>query len=197
MSGDDPKVLVVEDEPSLVEIYAHWLDKDYEVQTAQSGEDALSQIGSSVSLMILDRMMPGMNGERVAEIVREEGYDCMIVMATAVEPDVDLISMGADAYLTKPLSRNELLTTVSRVLGRRDFERIEREFFSLVSKRAALLSDAPESVTDGSEFTELEHRIDSLRSKLEGKIDSMDEIEFVAMLRNQNRSLDEKRSVDT
>jgi two-component system response regulator AdeR len=189
MSEDDPIVLVVEDESSLVEIYSHWLRDEYTVRTASSGEKAIKVVDDDVDIMILDRLMPGMTGDEVVDVVRDCGHDCMIVMATAVEPDFDVISMGADSYLVKPVSRDELLTTVSRVLDRRQYAKLEQEFFRLVSKRATLTARRNESVLQNSEeYAELEERIEDLRDRLDEQSGAMDDIEFVAMIRNIDRA---------
>jgi two-component system response regulator AdeR len=194
MSEDDPVVLVVEDELSLVEIYSHWLGDEYEVWSAENGEEALEVVDDTVDIMILDRLMPGMTGDEVIELVRNRDLDCMIVMATAVEPDLDVISIGADSYLVKPVGRDDLLTTVSRVLDRQRYAALEQELFRLVSKRATLTASRNERVLQkNDEYTQLEARIDELHDQLDERHDMMDDIEFVSMIRDINRA---KGSVD-
>jgi two-component system response regulator AdeR len=185
MSEDGPVVLVVEDEPSLVEIYTYWLCDNYEVWSAESGEEALGVVDEGVDIVILDRLMPGMTGDEVIDVIRDRNLDCMIVMATAVEPDIDVISIGADSYLVKPVGRDELLTTVSRVLDRREYAELEQELLRLVSKRATLTESRNERVLrENEEYTRLEERIEELQAQLDEQGETMNDIEFVSMMRD-------------
>jgi two-component system response regulator AdeR len=185
MSEDDPIVLVVEDESSLVEIYTYWLEDAYDVSAAESGEEALEVVDSEVDIVILDRLMPGMTGDEVIDAIQDRDLDCMIVMATAVEPDLDVISIGADSYLVKPVGRDELLTTVSRVLDRRRYAELEQELFRLVSKRATLTASRNERVLqETEEYTRLEERIEELQEQLDEQSDVMNDIEFVSMIKD-------------
>lgn len=194
MDTDDPIVLVVDDEPSLVEIYTHWLESDYRVRTAECGETALEALDDDVDIMILDRLMPGMTGCEVTDAVRKRDLDCMIVMATAVEPDFDLISMDIDTYLTKPIERDELLTTVSQMLDRQRYAELEREVCQLASKRATLVTSRNETALQASkEYDELETRIGELREQLDDR-DTIDDA-FLALLRDI-RGKDRTRSSD-
>ena len=172
-----PTVLIVEDESSLVEIYAYWLQDEYEVKTATSGEEALEVIDSEVDLVVLDRLMPGISGDTVIEHIQDRGHDCKIIMATAVEPDANLIIAGADVNLTKPISKNEFITTVAQTLERPDYEDFEREFFDLVSKRAALKSNR-------ENHDEVDSQIDELKTEFDERIETIDDSEFISMMKN-------------
>lgn len=185
MSEDDPIVLVVEDESSLVEIYTYWLCDEYEVWSAENGEEALEVIDDEVDLVLLDRLMPDMTGEEVIDTILDRDIDCMFVMATSVEPDIDVISISTDSYLVKPISRDELLTTVSQVLDRWGYAELEQEFFRLISKRATLTESRSERVLrEKEEYTQLETRIDELKAELDERSDMMDDIEFVTMMKD-------------
>lgn len=189
MSEDDPIVLVVEDEPSLVEIYTYWLGDVYEVWSAESGEEALEVVDNEVDLVILDRLMPEMTGDEVTRVIQDRDLDCMIVLATAVEPDIDIISMDADSYLVKPIGQDELLRTVSRVLDRREYAELEQELFRLVSKRATLIASRNKSVLrKNEEYTDLEKRIEGIQSQLAEQSDVMHDIEFAAMMKDIEQS---------
>lgn len=185
MSKADPTVLVVEDEPSLVEIYAHWLQEDYSVRTAQDGEEALEQIDDTVDVIVLDRIMPKKTGDEVIEVVRDRDLDCMIVMATAVESGQNLIEAGADAYCTKPITKNELLTAVSQMLDRGEYIDLEQKYFDLLEKRSTLKADSDEeSRQSDEEYVELEAQIDELSDRLEQQTESMGDDEFISIMRN-------------
>lgn len=184
--GDDqPAILVVEDERALVELYVRWLESDYRVLTAGGGEEALEQFDEEVDVVLLDRLMPGMSGDEVLGELRKQVSDCKVAMVTAVEPDFDVITMGFDDYLTKPVEREELLETIQRLLSRSQFDDIEQELYALSSKQAALRSSKPKEELEGNEeFRELQSRIEELRSELNATLPGMNDDEFVAMVRD-------------
>lgn len=186
VDGDDqPTVLVVEDERALIELYVRWLEDDYTVLTAAGGEEALEQFSEDIDVVLLDRLMPGMSGDEVLEEIRERIPDCEVAMVTAVEPDFDVITMGFDDYLTKPVEREELLETIERLLSRSQFDDIEQELYALSSKQAALRSSRPkEELDENEEFSELQRRIDELRDELNTTLPGMDDDDFVAMVRD-------------
>jgi two-component system response regulator AdeR len=185
MSAEQPTVLVVEDEPPLIEIYARWLESEYEVRTAQNGSEALEQIDEDVDVALLDRLMPGMSGDEVLAEIRNLAPDCRVAMVTAVEPDFDIITMGFDDYLTKPVEKEMLLETVDRLLARSNYEGLEQELYALVAKRAALQSaKSAEEIAGSEEYADLEERIEKLESELDAAMPEMESGEFVAMVRD-------------
>ena len=182
---DKPTVLVVEDERALVDLYVRWLEDEYRVLTATGGEAALEQFDESVDVALLDRLMPGMSGDEVLDEIRTRDTDCKVTMVTAVEPDFDVIDMGFDDYLTKPVEREELLATIDRLLSRTAFDDIEQELYALSSKQAALRASKPkEELEENEEFAELQTRIDELRAELDTTLPEMGDDEFVAMVRD-------------
>jgi two-component system alkaline phosphatase synthesis response regulator PhoP len=115
-------ILVVDDEPAIVEIVRDYLtDVGYRVSTARSGDDALRQIRSILpDLIVLDLGLPGMDGLDVARVVRQ-GSRVPIIMLTARGDEADRVvglELGADDYLIKPFSPRELLARVRAVLRR-------------------------------------------------------------------------------
>jgi DNA-binding response OmpR family regulator len=184
--GDEPPtVLVVEDERALIELYVRWLEGDYDVRTAEGGQEALEKFDDEVDVVLLDRLMPGMSGDEVLAEIRERSDDCKVAMVTAVEPDFDVITMGFDDYLTKPVERDELKETIRRLLSRTSFAALEQELYALASKQAALRSSKPEEeLRESEEFAELEDRIAELRTELDTALPDMGSDEFVAMVRD-------------
>ncbi|HYW50038.1 MAG TPA: response regulator [Gemmatimonadaceae bacterium] len=119
------RILVVDDEPDIVALVAYHLAKtNYRVSTASNGTDALSIARSErPSLLVLDLMLPGMSGFDVLEHIRaEEGTrHIAVLMLTARKEEQDRIrglSLGADDYLTKPFSPQELVLRVGAILRR-------------------------------------------------------------------------------
>ncbi|MGB5061488.1 MAG: response regulator transcription factor [Candidatus Promineifilaceae bacterium] len=118
----DYKVLVVEDDTTLLETLEYNLShQGYEVVTAVNGRDALTLARSSQpDLIVLDVMLPGVDGFEVCRILRKE-LSMPIIMLTARGEEIDKIvglEMGADDYLTKPFSMRELLARVKAMLRR-------------------------------------------------------------------------------
>lgn len=182
---DRATVLVVEDEAPLVEIYARWLEERYEVRTAENGEAALEQFDEDVDVVLLDRLMPGMSGDEVLESIVETGLNPRTAMVTAVEPDFDIVRMGFDDYLTKPVDREELIATVDRLLSRNSFAKLELEYYSLVEKQAALQSTkSVEELERSKEYSELQTRIETLTQELDAVMPEVDDGDLVALVRD-------------
>ena len=119
------RILVVDDEPDIVALVAYHLAKSgYRVSTASNGTDALHVARQErPALLVLDLMLPGMSGFDVLEQLRaEEGTrHIAVLMLTARKEEADRIrglSLGADDYLTKPFSPQELVLRVGAILRR-------------------------------------------------------------------------------
>jgi DNA-binding response OmpR family regulator len=124
-------ILVVEDEPALQEALAYNLKKDgYEIKTVGDGLSALEAARLlKPDLIILDIMLPKMDGFEVARILRKE-MTTAILMLTARDDEIDRVvglEVGADDYLTKPFSMRELLARVKAQLRRTRMLREEME----------------------------------------------------------------------
>jgi two-component system phosphate regulon response regulator PhoB len=119
------RILVVEDEPDIVALVAYHLAKaGYRVSTAGTGTDALAIARQDCpALIVLDLMLPGLSGFDVLEQLRadESTRDIAVLMLTARREEPDRIrglSLGADDYLTKPFSPQELVLRVAAILRR-------------------------------------------------------------------------------
>jgi Response regulator containing CheY-like receiver, AAA-type ATPase, and DNA-binding domains len=179
MSEQRPLVLVVEDEPDLADLYAAWLDDEYRVRTAYGGNEALDvldEVGDDVDAMLLDRRMPGLSGDEVLDAVTERGIDCRVAMVTAVEPDFDILEMGFDDYLVKPVTSETLGDTVDTLLTRGDYDAGVQDLFSLTSKKAMLEAEkSPSELADNEEYQELTARIDELRDDVDRSLEAVTE----------------------
>jgi DNA-binding response OmpR family regulator len=122
MAEMQEKILVVDDEKDICNILQFNLENEgFEVEVAHSGEEALRKLSDSYSLIILDVMMEGMSGFKMAEKVRKEGNTVPIIFLTAKNAENDMLkgfSLGGDDYITKPFSVKEVLARVKAVLKR-------------------------------------------------------------------------------
>jgi two-component system response regulator RegX3 len=116
------RILVVEDEKSFAEPLAYLLGREgYEVEIAADGNEAIAKFDKSgADLVLLDLMLPGINGTEVCRQIRTTS-NVPIIMLTAKDDEVDKVvglELGADDYVTKPYSSRELLARVKAVMRR-------------------------------------------------------------------------------
>ncbi|MBS4200342.1 response regulator transcription factor [Bacillus sp. FJAT-49732] len=123
------KVLVVDDEPSIVTLLRFNLEKaGYSVITAEDGKTGLDMaMAEKPDLIILDLMLPGMDGMDVCKTLRQEKIKTPILMLTAKDDEFDKVlglELGADDYLTKPFSPREVIARVKAILRRTNMNEI-------------------------------------------------------------------------
>ncbi|WP_323677484.1 HalX domain-containing protein [Halorubellus sp. PRR65] len=156
---DDTSVLVVEDNAELAWLYASWTPADWSVATVTNGEDAVPAVDESTDVVVLDRRLPGCSGDEVLERVREAGYDCQVVIVTAVDPDFDIVEMGFDDYLVKPVDRETFERTLERLLARSAYDEELRAYYAAVSKLAVLETHkTPDELAASAEYDDLRER---------------------------------------
>ncbi|HEY2344204.1 MAG TPA: response regulator transcription factor [Chthoniobacteraceae bacterium] len=119
-----PSILVVEDDPSILRVLKdNLVAKGYRVKTAIDGEQGLeSALNGAPDLILLDLMLPKVNGYEICRSVRAEGLEMPILMLTAKGQEEDIVrglDQGADDYITKPFSIRELLARIHAFLRRR------------------------------------------------------------------------------
>ena len=117
-----PRILVVDDEPEIVDLLRNYLQRDgFDVDQAADGEAALAAFGrGQPDLVILDLMLPKLDGREVCRRLRETART-PIIMLTARDEESDTLiglELGADDYITKPFSPREVLARVRAVLRR-------------------------------------------------------------------------------
>ena len=120
------KVLIVDDEPDICEILSFNLSNEgLAVDYAYSAEEALEKLQPNHSLILLDIMMEGMSGYKLAEKLRKEGNTIPIIFLTAKKTENDMLtgfSVGADDYIAKPFSIKEVIARVKAILKRKNLE---------------------------------------------------------------------------
>ena len=126
MTSPHPKkILIVEDEPDIAELVRHYLEKEgFHLSIARTGPEALTLAGSTrPNLMILDLMLPQMDGLEVCKTLRQkpETAQLPIIMLTAKKEEADTVvglELGADDYVTKPFSPKTLVARIKSLLRR-------------------------------------------------------------------------------
>jgi DNA-binding response OmpR family regulator len=127
-------VLIIEDDPALLRgLKDNFEYEGYGVVTAGDGEKGLeAALSSGAELIVLDIMLPKVNGYEICRLVRAEGLETPIIMLTAKGQESDVIlglNLGADDYVTKPFSIKELLARANALLRRRRRGRVRRYAF--------------------------------------------------------------------
>ncbi len=122
-TGQSFRVLIVEDDVELARLTAEYLEKrNIEVMIEHRGDEALARIAKEQPhLLVLDVMLPGMDGFDICRELRTQGSDLPIIMLTARDEDIDQVlglEMGADDYLAKPVQPRVLLAHIKAILRR-------------------------------------------------------------------------------
>lgn len=118
------KILIVEDEETIADLEKDYLElSGFEVEVANDGDSGLEKaLQEEYDLLILDLMLPGVDGFEICRKVRDE-KNTPIIMVSAKKDDIDKIrglGLGADDYMTKPFSPSELVARVKAHLARYD-----------------------------------------------------------------------------
>ena len=191
------RILIVDDEPDLRDILQCNLEAaGYEVDTAASAEEALTLMSGNPDLLLLDVMMGGMSGFALAKLLREEqGIKVPIIFLTAKDTEDDLLqgfSVGADDYISKPFSLQEVLARVKAVLRRsakeENSEKSDAEELQLISARKVVCVGGAEIPLSKKEFGILQ-----MLAQNPGRIFSREEI-LTEVWQNESYVLD--RTVD-
>lgn len=168
-AGDErPSVLIVDDEERVAQAFELWLGDGYRIDAAFGGKEALERIDETVDIVLLDRHMPGMSGETVLERIEAGPYDPFVVMVTAVDPDVDIVGMPFDEYVSKPVDGAVLRDVVDRLSGLPAYGSRARELHAVTGKLAALEAEKTNAELKSIErYTELSERRDRLLGELD------------------------------
>ena len=153
------KILVLEDEASIRSFIVVNLKRhDFEVVEAASGEEALEKLDNTVSVALLDVMLPGISGFEVCKRAREQYPGLGIIMLTAKgqeENKIEGLELGADDYIVKPFSPKELLARINALVRRLNTSDKSDEAGGnqIVSGKFVILKDGKEIELTPIEFT--------------------------------------------
>lgn len=163
------KILIVEDEISLQETLAYNLKKQgYEIIISGDGPSAINMVrNEKPDLILLDIMLPGMDGFEVCRILRSE-VSTPVLMLTARDDEIDRVvglEVGADDYLTKPFSMRELIARVKAMLRRVKIIRDEISTSKMASETKMIHEYGKISVDTGRRELRVDNKVVNLKPK--------------------------------
>lgn len=149
------RILIVEDEPIVAEVVERYLKRDgHEVAVVHDGREAIAAFERfAPSLIVLDLMLPGLDGIEICRRIRERSHT-PIIMLTARGDEVDKLQgldVGADDYVTKPFSPRELAARVQAVLRRAGPQPANNTGEDRVLRFDDLLSDLPKRIVESAQ----------------------------------------------
>ena len=177
-STDTPTVLVVDDEQEVADVYAFRLKRTYDVRTAYGGQQAVDAVDEDVDVLLLDRRMPGMSGDEALQAIREAGYDCRVIMTTAVEPEFEIVEMPFDDYLCKPIEQETLQQAIESQLTAKQYDESVSDLFRATSKIAVLEAEkTAEELANSEEYQRLKQITDDTRGEADSLMSELDDFE--------------------
>lgn len=177
-TSTEPRVLIVDDEAEVADVYALRLRDEYDTQTAYGGEEALDVLDEAVDVVLLDRRMPKVSGDDVLSTIRDRGLDTRVIMITAVDPDFDIVDMPFDDYLCKPVQKGDLVAAIEQQLTASRYDDRLTEYLEVTSKIALLEAEKTETELDDSdEVAELHDRAESLRAEIDDALAEFDDFQ--------------------
>jgi two-component system alkaline phosphatase synthesis response regulator PhoP len=178
------KLLIVDDEEDILEILQFNLENEgFVIDTALSGEEALEKLTPEHKLILLDVMMDGISGYRVAEKLRKDNIQTPIIFLTAKGTENDMLtgfSVGADDYIAKPFSIKEVIARV-KAITRRDYVTFpalecDKEIIAIGDLKINLLTKDVELKGENITLTKKEFEILSLLMQHPQKVFTREEI---------------------
>mgnify|MGYP001047100254 FL=1 len=177
------KILIVDDEKDICEILEFNLSNEgFDVELAYSAEEALKKLNPDFSLILLDVMMGGMSGYKMAEKLRKEGNNIPIVFLTAKDTENDMLtgfSVGGDDYISKPFSIKEVIARIKAVVKRLEVKKNTKESTTELTFAGIVINmDKKELTVDGEKeaLTKTEFEILALLATNVDKVFSREDI---------------------
>jgi len=178
-TNPDAAILVVDDEERVAESYSLRLGMRYDdVHTANGGNEAIAFLeASEADVVLLDRRMPDMSGDDVAQVIQERDYDTRVIMVTAVDPDFDVVEMSFDDYLQKPVDKEDMFGAVEQQLIADTYDEELSEYFSVRSKIAVLTAEkSSHDLQDNNKYQRLVEKAEQLEMELDETVDEFDDL---------------------
>jgi len=169
--SDDLSVLVLEDEAELLDAYVEGLGTEYDVCPAATGDAAIERIeelGDDLDIALLDRRLPKSSGDEVLQYIQSASIDCRTAMVTAVDPTFDIIDMGFDDYVIKPVTPSDLQSVIERLAMLDEYDETYQRLSEKRVKQSVLAAEKSRSeLRNSDEYQQLCEEIDELQAELE------------------------------
>jgi len=175
MGDGGERVLIVEDDVDLRDVYDSVLSQFYAVSTAATGAEAVETMTDDTDVVLLDRRLPDTDEETLVRELQDRYRNCYIALVTGVEPDFDIIELGIDDYLVKPVTTEQLREAVERLLCLAEYDALYRTLSQKRVKRNVLVQErSPSELRQSDEFQRLQNDIERLESELDDIAETVD-----------------------
>lgn len=174
----NPSILIVDDERDVADGYITRLSGQYtDIEAVYTGTDAVEYLNEhSVDVLLLDRRMPGMTGDEVLDAIEDRGFECRVIMLTAVDPDFDIVEMPFDDYFQKPVATEDLIAGIEQQLRAQSFDSELEQYFRTSAKIAVLEAEKSEAQLDSNKkYQRLKEQAERLEDELEQRISELDD----------------------
>lgn len=175
--GTEQDVLIIEDESMVAELYMDYLSEYYDARYYISAEEALSSITTEETISILDRRLPNISGDRVAEKLKRKIDTCLILVVSGVEPSESIVELPIDDYLQKPVQRDEIRMRLNNLEFRLGLPPEERHYLAVQSKQRALRDTYGQKTYSMSVYTALSEEMDDVEISNKRKDSLMESFE--------------------
>ncbi|SDN05763.1 response regulator transcription factor [Sediminibacillus halophilus] len=177
------KVLIVDDEESIVTLLKYNIEQaGFQTDVAYDGQTAVQKaVQENFDMIVLDIMLPELDGTEVCKLLRQKQIDTPILMLTAKDDEFDKVlglELGADDYLTKPFSPKEVVARIKAILRRTNKQPAEAELSFLKIADLVIYPEQYEAVMKGESllFTRKEFELLLYLAKHKGKVLSRDQL---------------------
>lgn len=182
ISDLEATILIVDDEQDLADLFGVWLSERYTVHTVYSGHDALELLDNTIDVVLLDRSMPGLSGDAVLTEIRARELNCRVALVTAHDPDFDVIRLGFDEYVTKPVPKDALYDVVETLLTRKQYDTLLQSYYQLASKLATLEHYLGNDAASHPAYQALQTEIEALDGDIADLQVGFDDTDFMSQL---------------
>ncbi|MES3160179.1 MAG: response regulator [Halorubrum sp.] len=173
---DGPVVLLVENDPELVERHAEWLADEYAVRTAIDGETALERFDTDVDVVLLDRQLPDMSGGGLLGRLRARDGDPAVGMLLGLDPDRRVLGLDVDEFVVRPIDRETLVGLVERLDRRGAVDEAVDAYLSLLDRRREFeVEGGPDALESNSDYRAVTGELVARRRQLESLLDRLEE----------------------
>lgn len=164
----EPEVLIVDDEENVAEMHAYRVERKYKALVATGGNEALDAISTNTDIVILDRRMPKLSGDEVLDKIRDQGYNCQVVMVTAINAGEKINELDFDDYITKPIGDDTLLRAIEEQLDVKRLNIATTKLISTQNKIEVMEEEHSQpELDDNEEYAELTRKVNHYQEKVE------------------------------